>query len=93
MTDVVKTKARTIVRAGTDVSREVVTLLTGAMGIVAALSWSDAVKGTFEKFNLFRDYPVVGPYLFATFITLATYVATVALSRYAKDKCTKVCKD
>lgn len=74
-----------------DVSREFATLLNNAFGIVAALAWSDALKGAFTKLEVFKTWPFVGPFVFAGVITLMAYAASRALSKLTKKPCTTLC--
>ena len=78
--------------AGYEVSREFATLLTSAFGIVAALAWSDAVKGAFDRFAAFKNWPVIGPFVFAVVVTVAAYVIGMLTSSLVKEQCTKLCK-
>ena len=73
------------------VSREFATMLTGAFGLVAALAWSDAVKGAFESLGKFNQWRVVGPFAFAAVVTLITLMVSSSLSKYTKDNCTRLC--
>lgn len=84
---------RKVASAGYEVSRELATLLTGAFGIVAALAWSDAVKGAFTRLGAFKEWPFVGPFLYAIMVTVAAYAATLLMSRFVKAQCTRVCTD
>lgn len=77
--------------AGYQVSREVATLLTNAFGLVAALAWSDALKGAFARIQAFKTWPVIGPFLLAAVITLGAYFASVLTSRIVKPQCTRLC--
>lgn len=83
----------TVGKAGTAVSREFATLLSSAFGLMAALAWSDAVKGAFEKLGAFREWRVVGPFVFAAVVTLAALLVTRLLAGFAKPACTKLCDD
>lgn len=73
------------------VSREFATLLTSAFGLVAALAWSDAVKGAFANLGAFKEWRIVGPFAFAVVVTLITLMVTRLLSGYTKDNCTRLC--
>lgn len=77
--------------ASYQVSREFATLLTNAFGLVAALAWSDALKGAFARIQAFKDWPAVGPFILAALITVGAYACSVAMSRIVKPQCTKMC--
>ena len=86
-----RTAVRRVTMAGYEVSRELATMMTSAFGIVAALAWSDAVKGSFDRMGAFKNWPIVGPFVFAVMVTLAAYVASSLMSRFVKEQCTKLC--
>lgn len=90
-TPVARATVARVAKAGYEVSREFATLLTSAFGIVAALAWSDAVKGAFSRLGAFTQWPFVGPFIFAAVVTVAAFAATRLMSKYTKDQCTKVC--
>lgn len=73
------------------VTQQFGTLITGAFGVVAALAWSDAINSYFRKIKFFAGMPLLGPFLFAAFITLVAYAVGAALSGYAKTPCTQLC--
>ena len=86
-----KQTARRVVTAGREVTREVATMLASAFGIVAALGWSDAVKGVFDSLQIFKKWPLVGPFAFAIIVTVAAYLASVLMAKLVKEQCTKIC--
>lgn len=77
----------------TEVSQQFSTLIANAFGIVAALAWSDALNGFFQKIKLFNASPKLGPFVFAAAITLVAYLVGKALSRYVNAPCTRLCGD
>ena len=80
-----------VAMAGYEVSREFATMLTSAFGIVAALAWSDAVKGGFDRIGAFKGWPLLGPFAFASLVTMGAYVASLLMAKFVKEQCTKLC--
>lgn len=73
------------------VSQQFMTLITTAFGIVAALAWSDALSGYFHSLGLFRQLPMLGPFLYAAVLTLLAYMVGRTLGQYASQPCTRLC--
>lgn len=74
-----------------DIQQQFATLISNAFAIVAALAWSDALKGVFDHLELFKGHAVVGAFVMAAVITLIAFLAGRALGRYAKQPCTRLC--
>jgi len=61
---------------------KVVTLMTGAMGLVAALAWNDAIRKLFERiFGTQGSGDVTAMFIYAIIITTAIVVVTYRLTR------------
>jgi hypothetical protein len=61
---------------------KVITLMTGAMGLVAALAWNDAIRKLFERvFGTQGSGDITAMFIYAIIITTAVVVATYRLSR------------
>lgn len=62
------------------VTLQIITLLTGALGMVAALAWNEAVKALFEK--LFGDASsLVAKFAYAVAITAIVVWVTTHLAK------------
>jgi len=61
---------------------KIVTLMTGAMGLVAALAWNDAIRKLFERvFGTQGSGDVTAMFIYAAIVTTAVVVVTYRLSR------------
>jgi hypothetical protein len=61
---------------------KVVTLMTGAMGLVAALAWNDAIRKLFERvFGTQGSGDITAMFIYAVIITTAVVVVTYRLSK------------
>jgi len=61
---------------------KVVTLMTGAMGLVAALAWNDAIRKLFERvFGTQGSGDVTAMFIYAAIVTTAVVVVTYRLTR------------
>lgn len=67
--------------APSNVSSTFVTMVSGALWLVAAMAWSDALKLAFELLKPFGNRPVLGAFVHAAAVTLIAYVGIRALSR------------
>lgn len=74
-----------------EVSQQFATLIANAFSLVAALAWSEALSGYFEKVGVFKSVPTWGPFLYAGLITLAAYLFANAMSGHVKASCTTLC--
>ena len=75
----------------TEVSQQFTTLIVNAFSLVAALAWSEALGGYFEKIGFFKSMSMWGPFLYAGLVTLAAYFVAKSLSGYVKTPCTTLC--
>jgi len=66
VTNVTKTAKKTT----TDLTIRFADLIVTAAGIVAALSWNDAIKSLFAEGGVFYRFAKGGPWIAATIITL-----------------------
>jgi uncharacterized membrane protein YidH (DUF202 family) len=75
------------VRKATRFSREflatVISLLTTALGVVAALAWNTALTKALEESNLNEGEKVTGFFIYAVAITFIAVVVIVILGRLA----------
>ena len=61
---------------------KVVTLMTGAMGLVAALAWNDAIRKLFERvFGTQGSGDITAMFIYAVIITAAIVLVTYRLTR------------
>jgi len=61
---------------------KVVTLMTGAMGFVAALAWNDAVRKLFERiFGTAGSGDITAMFIYAIIITATVVIVTYRLTR------------
>jgi TRAP-type C4-dicarboxylate transport system permease small subunit len=61
---------------------KIVTLMTGAMGLVAALAWNDAIRKLFERvFGTAGSGDVTAMFIYAAIITAAVVLVTYRLTR------------
>jgi TRAP-type C4-dicarboxylate transport system permease small subunit len=61
---------------------KVVTLMTGAMGLVAALAWNDAIRKLFERiFGTQGSVDITAMFVYAAIVTTAVVVVTYRLSK------------
>jgi len=61
---------------------KVVTLMTGAMGLVAALAWNDAIRKLFERvFGTQGSGDITAMFIYAAIVTTAVVVVTYRLTR------------
>jgi len=61
---------------------KVVTLMTGAMGLVAALAWNDAIRKLFERiFGTQGSGDITAMFIYAVIVTAAVVVVTYRLTR------------
>jgi hypothetical protein len=69
---------------------KVVTLMSGAMGLVAALAWNDAMRKLFERiFGTAGSGDITAMFIYAIVVTAAVVIITYRLTRFAekiKDK-------
>jgi TRAP-type C4-dicarboxylate transport system permease small subunit len=61
---------------------KIVTLMTGAMGLVAALAWNDAIRKLFERvFGTQGSGDITAMFIYAAIITAAVVLVTYRLAR------------
>ena len=61
---------------------KVVTLMTGAMGLVAALAWNDAIRKLFERiFGTQGSGDITAMFIYAAVVTTAVILVTYRLTR------------
>ncbi|MFH0930230.1 MAG: DUF5654 family protein [Candidatus Moraniibacteriota bacterium] len=64
---------------------KVITLMTGAMGLVAALAWNDAIRKLFERvFGTQGSGDVTAMFIYAGIVTAAVVLVTYRLTRFAE---------
>ncbi len=64
---------------------KVVTLMTGAMGLVAALAWNDAMRKLFERvFGTQGSGDVTAMFIYATIVTATVVIVTYRLTRFSE---------
>lgn len=82
-----------VVQNSNQVSQQFATMITNAAGIVAALAWSDALTSLFARLQIFKNNPLLGPFVYAVILTLAAYALSRALSGLAQPPCTRLCPE
>lgn len=64
---------------------KVITLMTGAMGLVAALAWNDAMRKLFERvFGTQGSGDVTAMFIYAAIVTVAVVLITYRLTRFSE---------
>jgi hypothetical protein len=64
---------------------KVITLMTGAMGLVAALAWNDAIRKLFERiFGTQGSGGITAMFIYAAVVTAAVVIVTYRLTRFAE---------
>ncbi|OGI43191.1 MAG: hypothetical protein A2593_04860 [Candidatus Moranbacteria bacterium RIFOXYD1_FULL_44_9] len=65
---------------------KVVTLMTGAMGLVAALAWNDAIRKLFERvFGTQGAGDITAMFIYAGVVTAAVVIVTYSLTRIVEQ--------
>lgn len=73
-----------------EVIEKLVTLITAAFGLVAALAWNEAIKGLFagpcgtQGAGALCAFSSRGPWVYAIVVTLIAVVVTIWLARLSK---------
>ena len=63
---------------------KVITLMTGAMGLVAALAWNDAMRKLFERlFGTAGSGDVTAMFIYAAIVTATVVIVTYRLTRFS----------
>lgn len=64
---------------------KVITLMTGAMGLVAALAWNDAMRKLFERvFGTAGSGDITAMFIYAIIITSTVVLVTYRLTRFSE---------
>lgn len=64
---------------------KVTALITGAMGLVAALAWNDAIRKLFERiFGTQGSGDITAMFVYAIVVTAAVVLATYRLTRFSE---------
>jgi len=64
---------------------KVVTLMTGAMGLVAALAWNDTMRTLFQRvFGTQGSGDITAMFIYAVIVTAAVVVVTWRLTRFSE---------
>lgn len=64
---------------------KVITLMTGAMGLVAALAWNDAMRKLFERiFGTQGSGDVTAMFIYAIIVTSAVVIVTYRLTKFSE---------
>lgn len=64
---------------------KIVTLMTGAMGLVAALAWNDAIRKLFERvFGTQGSGDITAMFIYAAIVTATVVVITYRLTRFSE---------
>lgn len=65
-----------------EVMKTIIALMTAAFGMVAALSWNEAIKAIFNYY-LGSDGTMVGMIVYAVVVTVIVVLITILLARMA----------
>lgn len=65
-----------------EVKRKMINYITTALGLVAGLSWNEAIKGTIEYLFPLQKDTVLAKFLYAVIITLVLVLITIALTKF-----------
>jgi len=61
---------------------KIITLMTGAMGLVAALAWNDAIRKLFERiFGTHGSGDITAMFVYAIIVTTTVVIITYRLTR------------
>jgi hypothetical protein len=64
---------------------KIITLMTGAMGLVAALAWNDAMRKLFERvFGTQGSGDVTAMFIYAIIVTATVVLVTYRLTRFSE---------
>jgi len=64
---------------------KVVTLMTGAMGLVAALAWNDTIRTLFQRiFGTQGSGDITAMFIYSIIVTAAVVLVTYRLTRFAE---------
>jgi hypothetical protein len=64
---------------------KVITLMTGAMGLVAALAWNDAIRKLFERvFGTQGSGDITAMFIYAGIVTATIVLVTYRLTRFVE---------
>ncbi len=64
---------------------KITTLITGAMGLVAALAWNDAIRKLFERiFGTQGSGDITAMFIYAIIVTATIVIVTYRLTRFAE---------
>ena len=64
---------------------KVVTLMTGAMGLVAALAWNDTMRTLFQRvFGTQGSGDITAMFIYSIIVTAAVVLVTYRLARFAE---------
>ena len=74
-------------------TKNVASLITNAFGLIAALAWSDAIKGLLKGLGAFRQWPFAGPFIQALLVTAVAYFVSLTVGKLSPASCTKLCSD
>lgn len=72
-------------------TKNVASLITNAFGLIAALAWSDAIKGLLKGLGTFSQWPFAGPFIQAVLVTAVAYFVSVTVGKLSPASCTKLC--
>jgi hypothetical protein len=64
-----------------EVIERLVTLMTAAFGLIAALAWNEAVKGLFAEGGALNFMAKYGVWFYAIFVTLLAVMVTIWISK------------
>jgi len=64
-----------------EVVEKLITLMTAAFGLIAALAWNDAVKSLFSEGGFFYFAVEYGVWVYAVFVTIIAVLITIWVSK------------
>ncbi len=69
-----------------EIKDKMLTYILGALGLVAALAWNDAIKGLIEYFYPQENNTVTAKLLYAFIVTVVVVLASLVVGRVLKNR-------
>ncbi len=69
-----------------EIKKKILTYILGALGLVAALAWNDAIKGLIEYFYPQENNTVAAKLVYALIITIVVILSSLIANKILKNK-------